>query len=95
MTWVKWRHPEKGAKWSKAKDFTSSGRDGRVFVGRGWDDRGVLKDAALHLRGEVRIRRHKTVMMYANPFDPAWDAHVEKLVRPCGGKNAVMFTKNR
>ena len=76
--WARQRHPEKGAKWIKAKYFKSRGRYNWVFAGRGWDDNGVLRDAALHLCGEVKIRRDKKVMMDANPFDPACDAHVEK-----------------
>ena len=61
MQWrsAKRRHPEKSSKWIKAKYFRKRGRYNWVFAGRGLNDRGVYRDAALHLCGEVKIRRHK------------------------------------
>jgi len=79
--WAKRRHPEKGAKWIKAKYFKTRGRWNWIFAGRGMDDRGIFRDAALMLCDEVKIRRHKKVKMGANPFDPAWDAYFENRQR--------------
>jgi len=76
--WAKRRHPTKKAKWIKGKYFKKRGRHNWIFAGRGLDDRGVWKGAALLLCGEVKIQRHKKVMMDANPFDPSWDAYFEK-----------------
>ena len=75
--WAKRRHPEKRAKWIKGRYFKKRGRHNWIFAGRGLDDRGVWKDAALLLCSEVKIQRHKKVKMDANPFDPSWDVYFE------------------
>jgi RNA-directed DNA polymerase len=76
--WAKRRHPEKRGPWVKDKYFKTRGRNRWLFAGRGLDDRGVWRDAALLVCDEVKIERHKKVKMDANPFDPAWDAYFEK-----------------
>jgi len=75
--WAKWRHPEKRGPWIKEKYFKTRGRNRWLFAGRGLDDRGVWRDAALFVCDEVKIRRHHKVKMDANPFDPSWDAYFE------------------
>lgn len=53
-------------------------RNNWVFAGRGLDDKGVYRDAALLVCGEVKIKRHKKIRMGANPFDPVWSDYFDK-----------------
>ncbi len=73
--WACRRHSEKSGPWIKDKYFKARDRNNWVFAGRGLDDRGVLRDAALLECQDVKIKRHTKIKMDANPFDPAWDAY--------------------
>ncbi|MCX6553355.1 MAG: hypothetical protein NTY02_20505, partial [Acidobacteria bacterium] len=81
--WCKRRHPNKHARWVKAKYFTTVGGDNWVF-------HGTLpkKDGShtVHLRRayHTRIRRHVPLHLETNPYDPAWAAYLRRRHRPGG-----------
>ena len=76
--WARRRHPNKGKRWVKAKYFHTRGNRNWVFAGDGVDEKGRKRMASLLICSEVRIKRHKKVMMAANPFDPEWDEYFDK-----------------
>lgn len=69
--WAKRRHPNKGARWIKAKYFRRIGNRDWIFAA---DEKAGAKGfIALVKASDTPIRRHLKIQCAANPFDPAWD----------------------
>ena len=67
--WAKRRHPNKGARWVKARYFHRVG-------GRNWvfSSDGTVKHC-LYTTASTPIRRHVKIKGLANPFHPDWDQY--------------------
>ncbi len=69
--WAKRRHPNKGARWIKAKYFRRIGHRDWIFAADG--NTGAKGFIALVKAFDTPIRRHLKIQCAANPFDPKWD----------------------
>ena len=68
--WVKRRHPNKSAKWVKAKYFHQMGRRNWVFAVKSKDRRGKIKWVELFKCASTEIIRHVKVKGSASPDNP-------------------------
>jgi len=75
--WAKRRHPNKGARWVKARYFPASGRRYWNFATKGWAD-GTTIGSYLFRASTVAITRHVKILEHANPFDPAWAEYFDR-----------------
>jgi RNA-directed DNA polymerase len=70
--WAKRRHPNKGAKWVKAKYFKTVGNHHWIFQGehenKTWN---LVQTSGTHFKKHVKIKGE------ANPFDPHWETYFE------------------
>ena len=73
--WAKRRHPNKGARWVKARYFTT--RKSRDWMFAATVDSHKRKMLTLFLEGDTPIRRHVKIRMEANPHDPVWKPYFE------------------
>ena len=73
--WAKRRHPNKGARWVKARYFTT--RKSRDWMFAATVDSNKRKMLTLFLEGDTPIRRHVKIRMGANPHDPVWKPYFE------------------
>lgn len=80
--WAVRRHPNKGKKWIKHRYFHSVGNRNWVFAAttgeRFPDGKPVLK--LLRVTVDTPIRRHRRIMLEANPFDPQWETYFEERI---------------
>lgn len=78
--WCRRRHPNKGARWIKAKYFKRMGNRDWVFAA----DTDVIQQGAtkklvtLVDAAATRIWRYVKIRGLANPFDPEWESYFEK-----------------
>ena len=70
--WAKRRHPNKGARWVKARYFHRIGARDWVF-----SPDGTLKHCLYNI-ASTPIRRHVKIKGLANPFHPDWDQYFAK-----------------
>ena len=75
--WARRRHPNKSARWTKAKYFGTSGHRHWVFVARTIDSEGKRKTLSLVKASDTKIRHHVKIKGEANPFDPQWETYFE------------------
>ena len=84
--WAVRRHAMKGAKWVKKKYFHVEGTRHWVFAS---DDRvnGISQRLRLFTAASVLIVRHIKIRSAANPYNPTWDAYLERRHQPifCSG----------
>ena len=73
--WAKRRHPNKGARWVKARYFTT--RKSRDWMFAATVDSNKRKMLTLFLEGDTPIRRHVKIRIGANPHDPVWKPYFE------------------
>jgi len=75
--WAVRRHAMKGAKWVKQKYFHVEGTRRWVFAS---DDRvnGISQRLRLFWAATVPIVRHIKIRSAVNPYDPAWNAYLER-----------------
>jgi len=70
--WAKRRHPNKGAKWVKAKYFKTHGTQDWGFAAL---DSCKQKEAVLLKEADMPIKRHIKIQAEANPHDPRWEEY--------------------
>jgi RNA-directed DNA polymerase len=68
--WAKRRHPNKGARWVKAKYFRRIGSRDWIFAAN--ESEGSKEFVALVNASDTPIRRHLKIQSAANPFDLEW-----------------------
>ena len=73
--WAKRRHPNKSARWVKAKYFKSRGYRDWMFTAI--DESNKHKKLSLVLEADIPIKRHVQIKGMANPHDPAWKQYFE------------------
>ena len=72
--WATRRHPNKGARWVKAKYFKTRGSRNWVFAAE--DEKQGRKEIRLLLESDTPIRRHIKIKADANhPFDQKWEKY--------------------
>jgi RNA-directed DNA polymerase len=76
--WAKRRHPQKNARWVRAKYFRTQGGRRWVFTGEVTSGTGTPRTVRLFSALRVPIRRHVKVRAAANPYDPAWELYFEE-----------------
>lgn len=75
--WAKRRHPNKGARWVKAKYFHSRGNQNWVFCGEVRDNKGTRR-VQLPMTFQTKIKWYVKIKEQANPYDPEWETYFEK-----------------
>jgi len=73
--WSTRRHPNKGARWVKAKYFKTRGSRNWVFAAE--DEKQGRKEIRLLLESDTPIRRHIKIKADANPHDQKWKKYFE------------------
>jgi RNA-directed DNA polymerase len=73
--WAKRRHPNKSARWVKAKYFKTRGYRDWMFTAV--DESNKHKKFILVLEADTSISRHIKINSMANPHDPAWKQYFE------------------
>ncbi len=76
--WARRRHPNKGARWVKARYWQTIGTRNWVFAGTTSDSRGNMRKWHLSKAADVPIVRHTKVRGEANPYDPEWEVYFER-----------------
>jgi RNA-directed DNA polymerase len=70
--WAKRRHPNKSARWIKAKYFVITNTSRWAFTARYKDADGQRRQMTIVKASHTRLRRHIKVIGESNPFDPQW-----------------------
>ena len=73
--WATRRHPNKGARWIKAKYFKTRGSRNWVFAAE--DEKQGRKEIRLLSESDTPIRRHIKIKADANPHDQKWEKYFE------------------
>ncbi|NTW70079.1 MAG: group II intron reverse transcriptase/maturase [Chlorobiaceae bacterium] len=73
--WAKRRHPNKSARWVKAKYFKTRGSRDWMFTAI--DESNKHKKLSLVLEADTPIKRHVQIKGMANPHDPVWTRYFE------------------
>ncbi len=76
--WARRRHPNKGARWVRARYFHPLGNRNWVFTGTVRDTGGQQRTVRLASAVRVPILRHIKINSKANPFDPTWEVYFER-----------------
>jgi RNA-directed DNA polymerase len=80
--WAKRRHPNKSARWIKARYFECQGwRDWIFACGSCPED--LAFRPVLFLLAKLPIKRHTKIRGDANPFDPEWTAYFHRRSYAC------------
>ena len=74
--WATRRHPDKGARWVKAKYFPRGARHW-VFAATEKQDDGTSREIVLLHECDTPIQRHVKIKSDANPHDPKWEQYFE------------------
>ena len=75
--WATRRHPNKGARWVKAKYFKTKGARKWVFAATEKREDGKQTEAILLSESDTPIQRHVKIKSDANPHDPQWEQYFE------------------
>ena len=88
--WAVRRHAQKGAKWVKKKYFHVEGARHWVFAS---DDRenGFSYRLRLFSAATVRIVRHIKIRSAVNPYNPTWNAYLERRHRSISRSDARSY----
>ena len=88
--WTVRRHAQKGAKWVKKKYFHVEGARHWVFAS---DDRenGFSYRLRLFSAATVRIVRHIKIRSAVNPYNPTWNAYLERRHRSISRSDARSY----
>lgn len=80
--WAKRRHPNKNARWIKARYFLRQGLRDWVFACHA---NGAKQGRQFELfrASTLPVKRHTKVRSDANPFDPAWTAYFRRRSHAC------------
>ena len=73
--WAKRRHPNKSARWVKAKYYKTRGYRDWMFTAI--DESNKHKKLSLVLEADTAIKRHVQIKGMANPHDPVWTQYFE------------------
>jgi RNA-directed DNA polymerase len=76
--WAKRRHPKKGRRWIKDKDFLAEGARHWVFCGEQEGNAGKSYQVRLLAASATPIKRRAKVKGEANPYDPQWELYFEE-----------------
>jgi RNA-directed DNA polymerase len=98
--WAKRRHPNKGARWVKARYFRSLGGRNWVFTGTVRGPKGQSRTVHLFAAHSLPITRHPKIASQANPYDPQWDHVLEarlgrKMMASFKGRKALLHLWTR
>lgn len=80
-SWIRRKHPEKGAKWRKNKYFRTNGLRRWNFYAKTKDKTGNNTILELKRAAEMTIKRHIKIKGEATPFDPRYIEYFEKRYR--------------
>jgi RNA-directed DNA polymerase len=80
--WAKRRHPQKNARWIKARYFQRQGLRDWVFACRAPGAKQTQQFVLLRA-STIPIKRHTKVRSEANPFDPAWTEYFQRRSHVC------------
>jgi RNA-directed DNA polymerase len=75
--WAKRRHPNKSARWIKARYFERQGLRDWIFACASCPTELAFRPILFRL-ATLPIKRHTKVRSNANPFDPAWAAYFQR-----------------
>jgi RNA-directed DNA polymerase len=75
--WAKRRHPNKNARWIKARYFVRQGLRDWVFACRA-EGAEQVRQFELFRASTLPVKRHTKVRGDANPFDPAWSEYFRR-----------------
>ncbi|HCF2456866.1 TPA: group II intron reverse transcriptase/maturase [Pseudomonas aeruginosa] len=78
--WANRRHPQKNSTWIKQRYFHCVGTRNWVFAadtGERYPDGNPIL-STLYKASDTPIRRHRTITLEANPFDPQWETYFEE-----------------
>jgi RNA-directed DNA polymerase len=75
--WAARRHPNKGARWIKAKYFKTKGLRDWVFAATEKQEDGTTSEVTLLKVSDTPIKRHIKIKAGANPHDPQWARYFE------------------
>ena len=75
--WAVRRHPNKGARWVKAKYFKSQGTRNWIFSATEKEEDGAKKECILLRESDTPIVRHIKIKAAANPHDSRWEPYFE------------------
>lgn len=94
--WSIKRHPNKGARWVKAKYFKTRGTRNWVFAAK--DEKEGKKEVRLVSESDIPIRRHIKIKADANPHDPRWEQYFEarrahQVLNPSTSQNTRVVSK--
>jgi len=89
--WAVRRHPNKGARWVKAKYFKTRGSRNWVFAATEKKEDGMSRELVLLKESDTPIQRHVKIKADANPHDPTWAQYFEsrwgkKMLRSSRGR---------
>jgi len=92
--WAVRRHPRKGARWVKAKYFTSKGSRNWEFTATEKQADGTRRERVLLKEADTPIQRHIKLRADANPHDPQWEQYFEsrwgkKLLNSTSGRRKL------
>jgi len=76
--WARRRHPKKSGRWIKRKYFAQRQTRDWMFFGEACDDEGQTSQVWLQLASNIPIKRHVKVKGEANPYDPTYEAYLDR-----------------
>jgi RNA-directed DNA polymerase len=74
-SWTKWRHPNKGDRWCKARYYKKTAK-GEVFTTTVDAEGGKKQTYTLLKLVSIPSRRHIQIRSKANPYDPPWRPYI-------------------
>ncbi len=98
--WAKRRHPNKGARWVKARYFHHTDTRSWVFVGEVSGAQGRPLPVRLYAAHGLHIKRHTKIKSKANPYDPGWEVYLEerlglKMAASLTGRHTLLYLWQR
>ncbi|MCF5565195.1 hypothetical protein GIV63_31475, partial [Pseudomonas sp. PA-3-10C] len=75
--WATRRHPNKGVKWVKERNFRTQGARNWIFAATEEKENGSKRDFILLKESDTPIQRHIKIKAAANPYDPQWEQYFE------------------
>ena len=79
-SWAVRRHPNKNAKWVKAKYFRTEGSQRWVFTDKVSNKQGISSYVNLVKASKTPIRRHIKIQSAATPFEPAYHEYFDERI---------------
>ncbi len=89
--WAIRRHPNKSARWVKAKYFKTRGNRDWMFTAI--DESNKHKKLSLVLEADTPIRRHVQIKGMANPHDPVWSPYFDARRKKQRTKSSPLYCR--